>query len=60
MTIKKETAAESVKFTKDKLLRAAIFSERKDVLGAVIKDGEELTTQEAQARLEKFMKGKVN
>lgn len=60
MATKKETAAETVKFPKGKLLKAAIFADRKDALGVVIKDGEELTVEEAQARLEKFMKGKVN
>lgn len=60
MATKKETAAESVKFPKEKLLTAAIFSDRKDALGVVIQDDEELTIEEAQARLEKFMKGKVN
>lgn len=60
MATKKETAAESVKFPKEKLLTAAIFSNRKDALGELIKDGEEITVEEAQARLENFMKGKVN
>ena len=60
MAAKKATAAKSVKFQKEKLLTAAIFSNRKDALGVIIQDGEELTIEEAQARLEKFMKGKVN
>lgn len=60
MATKKETAAESTKFPKEQLLKAAIFSDRKDALGVVIQDGEEITIEEAQTRLEKFMKGKVN
>ena len=59
MATKKETAAETVKFPKEKLLKAAIFSNRKDALGVIVDDGEEITIEEAQARLEKFMKGQV-
>lgn len=58
MATKKETVAE-VKFTKEQLLSAAIFANRKDALGVVIKDGESLTVADAQTRLDKFMKGKV-
>lgn len=56
---KKETA-ELSKFTKEQLLNSAVFDNRKDALGVVIQDGEEITIQEAHERLEKFMKGKVN
>lgn len=59
MATKKETAAEPVKFPKETLLKAVIFSNRKDALGVIIEDGEEITIEEAQARLEKFMKGQV-
>ena len=60
MTTKKETAAEPVKFSKERLLKAAIFENRKDALGVVIRDGEQVTIEEAQTRLDGFMKGKVN
>lgn len=56
---KKETA-ELSKFTKEQLLNSAVFNNRKDALGVVIQDGEEITIQEVHERLEKFMKGKVN
>jgi len=59
MTTKKETAVGAMKFSKEQLLAAAIFANRKDALGAVIQDGEELTIDEAKARLEGLMKGKV-
>lgn len=59
MVAKKETVVESAKFSKERLLTATIFLQRKDALGAVIQDGEKLTIEEAQNRLEKFMKGKV-
>lgn len=60
MAVKKEPAVQAVKFPKEKLLTAARFANRKDALGVVIRDGEEITIEEAQARLETFMKGKVN
>ena len=60
MAVKKETETESIKFPKEVLLKAAIFANRKDALGVVVKDGESLTIEEAQARLDEFMKGKVN
>lgn len=52
-------SVKEIKFSKDKLLKSAIFSNRKDALGVVIKDGEEVTIKEATERLEKFMKGQV-
>lgn len=60
MAVKKETPDEAVKFPKEKILRAAVFADRRDALGVVIQDGEEITIEEAQARLDKFMKAKVN
>lgn len=59
MTTKKEAADKPVKFPKEQLLTAAIFANRKDALDVVIKDGEKITIEEAQTRLEKFMKGQV-
>lgn len=58
----KEIEAENkkaTKFSKNALLDAEAFSNRKDALKVVIKDGETLTIEEANARLEKFMKRKV-
>lgn len=46
-------------FTKEALLTSGYFDNRKDALAVVIKDDEEITIEEAQARLEKFMKRKV-
>jgi hypothetical protein len=46
-------------FTRDALLASGYFDNRKDALAVVIKDGEEITIEEAQTRLEKFMKRKV-
>lgn len=54
-----KTQKAETKYTKFQLLNSKVFSNRKDALGAVIKDGEMLTIKEAQGRLDKFMKGKV-
>jgi len=54
------TAVEATRFPKEVLLKAAIFANRKDALGVVVKDGEEITIDEALERLDNFMKGKVN
>ena len=59
MAIKKETPADAVRFSKERLLTAAVFANRKDALKVVVKDGEKLTVEEAQDRLETFMKGSV-
>lgn len=55
----KKEIAESCKFTKIQLLNSAIFNNRKDALGVVIQEGEQITIEEVHSRLEKFMKGKV-
>lgn len=60
MANKKEDVVDVVKFPKETLLKATVFTDRKDALSVVVQDGEELTIEEAQARLEKFMKGTVN
>lgn len=47
------------KFTKKELLSAKIFKNRKDILSVLVKDDEKLSINEAQEKIEKFMKGKV-
>lgn len=58
-TKKKETKQEAM-FTKEQILAAKRYSDRRDALGAVLADGKEYTLEEADSLLEKFMKGKVN
>lgn len=58
MATKKEKPEQDV-FTKDALLASGIFDNRKDALAIVIDDGEEISVEEAAARLEKLMKRKV-
>lgn len=57
--MEKKTKIETVKFPKEKLLKSKMFENRKDALAVVIKDGEEISVEEANARLDKFMKRKV-
>ncbi|MEG2050892.1 MAG: hypothetical protein RR012_01180 [Oscillospiraceae bacterium] len=59
-TKKEKTVEPAEKFSKDSLLNAAVFANRRDALAVVIKDGEKITIEDAQERLDKFMKGKVN
>lgn len=50
---------EEVKYSKEALLKADEFFNRKDALSAVVADDEEITLEEARKRLNTFMKGKV-
>lgn len=59
MTTKKKKSEPPAVFTKAALMGSGRFDNRKDALAAVIQDGEEVTIEEAQARLAKFMKRKV-
>lgn len=56
---KTKNEIKEVKFTKDKLLKSAVFFNRKDALGVVVNDNEEITIKEAAERIDKFMKGQV-
>lgn len=56
---KKEKEFVDDKFSKENLLSANIFKNRKDILSVLIKDDEELSIKETQERMNKFMKGKV-
>ena len=51
MTTKKKKPEPPAVFTKAALTGSGRFDNRKDALAAVIQDGEEVTIEEAQARL---------
>lgn len=57
---KTKEKVDEYKFTKKQLISSEQFKNNKDVLSVVINDNEELSIKEAQERIEKFMKGKVN
>ena len=57
MEKKTEQARELPRFPKEKLLTFGRFSGRRDLLGALLKDGGEYTLDEAEAAIRGFMKG---
>lgn len=48
-----------LKFSKEQLLLSERFQERKDIIAALLHDGEQYTIKEAEERIEQYMKGKV-
>lgn len=47
------------RFTKGQLLASARFRERRDLLDALLKDGELYTVKTVEEKIEKYMKGGV-
>ena len=47
-------------YTKEQILHAKKYENRKDLLNALLKDGELYTMQQAEKSIEDFMKGQVN
>lgn len=52
-------AKTATKFSKGQLLGSERFKERRDALGALLKDGETYTVEEAEKILGDYMKGQV-
>lgn len=57
---RKKEKIEETRYTREQLLTSNRFKGRRDVLGALVKEGELLTLAEVEERLEKKMKGKVD
>lgn len=57
--IKGVKEVEETVFDKDQLVSSKKFMSNKDVLKVLIEDDEKITIEEAQKRIENFMKGKV-
>lgn len=58
----KETAAAktaATKYYKEQLVRSDRYMRQRDLLGALLKDGERYTLEEVNAKLDNYMKGKV-
>ena len=53
-----ETKQEGM-FTKEQILASKKYSNRRDVLGAILSDDKTYTFEKVDTLLEKFMKGKV-
>lgn len=56
---KKQDRKMELKFSKEQLLLSERFQERKDIIAALLHDGEQYTIKEAEERIEQYMKGKV-
>ena len=62
MAAKKKNDSQEIKnevFTLEQLLVAERFSNRKDLLRAVLSDNKKYSISEAEKKVEEFMKGKV-
>jgi hypothetical protein len=60
MPTKKESIPPGArKFTKEQLLSAAKYQNRRDVLTVILKDGKTYSHADVEKKLEEFMKGKV-
>ncbi len=56
---KKIKEKQETKFTKQQILAASKYNNRRDALNAILVDGETYTINEVNSLLENFMKGKV-
>lgn len=52
--VKRETL-----FSKEQILASKKYANRRDVLGVVLADGKQYTSEQVESLLENFMKGKV-
>lgn len=62
-TSKKKPTASAVdepKFSKVTLLNSKRFQNKQDLVSAILIDGTEYTIKEAEAMIQKYLKGKVN
>ena len=55
----KKDAIEQSKFTKEQLLESDRFSDRIDLVSAILSDSEEYTIEFVEEQIEKYMKGQV-
>lgn len=60
MAKSKSTLQEDVQtFKKEELLNAKVFENRKDLLNVLLNDDEEISIDDAQERINTYLKGKV-
>ncbi len=59
-TSKQTESEETVRYSKEQLVDAKRYREKKDLINALLEPGEAYTMAEADELLEKFMKGKVS
>lgn len=58
MAIKKAIVQESL-FTKEQILTSNKYANRRDILKAILTDGDTYTFERVDSLLDKYMKGKV-
>jgi hypothetical protein len=59
MATKKKEIQQESKFTKEQILASKKYSNRRDVLVAILGDDKSYTLEQVDSLLDKFMKGKV-
>ena len=59
MATKTTEAKQETLFTKEQILTSNKYANRRDVLGAILKDGCTYSFEKVDSLIEKFMKGKV-
>lgn len=60
MAVKKQKVKQENGFTKEQILASRRYSEKRDVLGALLSDNSVYTDEQISSIINKFMKGKVN
>lgn len=55
-----ETTQKAAAYTKDQIAASQKYSNRKDLINALLNDDKTYTLDEVDKLIEKFMKGKVN
>jgi hypothetical protein len=59
MSNKKTDVKQEILFTKEQILASKKYSNRRDILGAILSSDKTYTLEQVDSLLEKFMKGKV-
>ena len=60
MAVKKQKPKQENGFTKEQILASEKYSEKRDVLGALLSEKGVYTEEQLSSLIHKFMKGKVN
>lgn len=55
-----QAAAAAATYTKEQIAASQRYANRRDLIRALLEDGKTYTLKEADALIEKYMKGKVN
>ncbi len=55
-----QPAAKAAAYSKEQLMRARRYTERKDLINALLEDNRQYTIAEVDAAIAKYMKGTVN